>query len=136
MASPQRTPEYVTEEDYLAFDLASEFKNEYANGQIYMMAGASPLHSDICTNLMLDIGNQLDRQKCRITQSDMRIKIHRKNAYRYPDIVVTCGERQYAENAKPLTQINPTVLAEVLSNPAGAHPFKSPKEERCLMCAP
>ncbi|MGB1288256.1 MAG: hypothetical protein ACPG7F_17090 [Aggregatilineales bacterium] len=47
-------PQYITEEDYLAFDLASEFKNEYANGQIYMMAGASPTHSAIGCTLSLD----------------------------------------------------------------------------------
>jgi Uma2 family endonuclease len=38
-------------EEYLALERESEERHEYLNGQIYVMAGESPEHGAICTNI-------------------------------------------------------------------------------------
>ena len=42
-----------TVEDYLALERASEERHEYLDGQLYAMAGESPEHGTICTNLTM-----------------------------------------------------------------------------------
>ena len=40
-----------TVEEYLAFERASDERHEYLDGLIYAMAGESPNHGRLCTNL-------------------------------------------------------------------------------------
>ncbi|MCI0391239.1 MAG: Uma2 family endonuclease [Acidobacteria bacterium] len=49
MALPHKA-HYYTPEEYLAFERAAETKHEYLDGQIFAMAGGSPLHNQICFN--------------------------------------------------------------------------------------
>ncbi|MGB1286135.1 MAG: Uma2 family endonuclease [Aggregatilineales bacterium] len=114
---PQPEVTTMTEAEYLAFDAENDFKSEYAGGQIYMMAGASNTHIDITGNIFGYLFSQLLNSSCRIAQSEMRIQIKKKSktAYRYPDVVVVCGERNLVKDMKLATLTNPTVLFEVLS---------------------
>ena len=41
-----------------------ETRNEYYNGEIFAMAGASREHNLIAGNLLRDIGNQLEDRPC------------------------------------------------------------------------
>ena len=109
----------MTETEYLAFDADSDFRVEYADGQVYMMAGASNNHILITGNIFGYLFNQLLDSNCRIVQSEMRLKIQKKNkksVYRYPDVMVTCGKPNYIEDAPAATLTNPTILFEVLSS--------------------
>ena len=45
----------------------------------------------------------------------MRVQIATKGAYRYPDIVIYCGEPEFADDQFD-TLLNPIVLVEVLSD--------------------
>src|SRR5262249_31907172 len=51
--SLQPIQELCTEEDYLALERASEERHEYLDGRLYAMAGESPGHDTICTNLTM-----------------------------------------------------------------------------------
>ncbi len=111
-----RKDEYVSPENYLAFEREAPEKHEFVNGEIMAMAGASEMHNVIASNLFLEIGIKLKNTKCRAFASDMRVKSAnaKKSYYYYPDIVVTCGERKFEDGKKDVL-LNPTVIIEVLS---------------------
>ena len=58
MSLPKSEPLY-TEAEYLALERASEERHEFLDGLIYLMAGESPAHADICTNLVMVVASQL-----------------------------------------------------------------------------
>ena len=103
----------VTPEEYLAFEREAREKHEFINGEIRATAGASEKHNVISSNLFLEIGIRLKNTKCRAFASDMRVKAKKHN-YFYPDIVITCGERQFDDEKKDVL-VNPRVVIEILS---------------------
>lgn len=112
MGAAQLLPQYSLEE-YLAFEEESADKHEYWNGQIFAMAGASPVHNQICFTLAMMVGRQLVRS-CRGYSSDQKIRIEAADLNTYADLTIVCGEPQY--HAKHRTVLlNPRVIFEVLS---------------------
>ena len=109
----QRIP-FVTSEEYLDFDRQSEFRNEYVFGQIVAMAGASPNHSLISANTLIAIGARLDRSKCRIYDSGLRVCVDPQDVYAYPDLTVVCGQMLFS-GPRLETASNPKLVVEVLS---------------------
>jgi len=112
MASLPKT--YITPEEYLALDRKAEVKSEYYAGQIIAFAGASKQHNLIVANVLAGIHRQLVDRPCNVYPSDMRVRISKTGMYAYPDIVVTCGEEQFADENSDIL-LNPIVLIEVLS---------------------
>lgn len=112
-ALPQQ-PYYMTVKRYLAYDRDSDIKNEYADQKIFAMAGAKRRHNLVCTNIVRKYGNRISDNGCEIYQSDMRVQAANAKSYRYPDVVMVCGEAQFADSGQD-TLVNPTVLIEVLS---------------------
>jgi len=103
-----------TPQEYLALERKSETRNEYYNGEIFAMAGASREHNLIVANLLRDIGNQLEDRPCESYPSDMRVFIEATGLYTYPDVSVVCGEPRFQDREVD-TLLNPTVIVEVLS---------------------
>ncbi len=107
---------YVSPEEYLAFERESREKHEFIGGEIVAMAGASENHNVISSNLFGEMFIQLKKSKCRAFSSDMRVKAAnaKKTNYYYPDIVVTCGKREFDDEKRDVL-LNPQVVVEVLS---------------------
>ena len=103
-----------TPQEYLALERKSETRNEYYNGEIFAMAGASREHNLIVANLFRDIGNQLEDRPCESYPSHMRVSIEATGLYTYPDVSVVCGEPRFQDREVD-TLLNPTVIVEVLS---------------------
>lgn len=109
--------DYVSPEEYLAFEREAREKHEFINGEIVAMAGASENHNVIASNLFGELFIQLKNSECRAFASDMRVKAAKAKKttdYYYPDIVVTCGEREFDDEKKDVL-INPRAIIEVLS---------------------
>ncbi len=104
----------LTVEEYLRFEKESPEKHEYYQGEIFAMAGASPRHNVIFSNLFIDIGTQLKGNPCKPYGSDLRICIPENTLFTYPDISIICGEIIPSE-ADADTAILPVVLIEILS---------------------
>lgn len=106
--------DYVSPEEYLAFEREAREKHEFINGEIRAMAGASEKHNVIAGNLFGEVFIQLKNTKYRAFASDMRVKAFnaRKSDYYYPDIVVVCGERKF-EDGKRDVLLNPNVVIEI-----------------------
>lgn len=121
MASVHPQPLYTVTE-YLALERASEERNEYLDGVIYVMQGESGEHADISMNLAGSLGSQLKGKDCRARSKDTKVrsgplpklKHSTKGLYSYPDAVVICGEPQYLDEYRDVIT-NPQVIIEVLS---------------------
>lgn len=111
---PSHASTRMTAEEYLAFDRQSAHKNEYFNGEVFAMTGASRQHNLISLNIGAELRALLQQHPCEVYTSDMRVKISRTGLYTYPDVVVVCDEPVF-EDAEVDTLINPLVLVEVLS---------------------
>lgn len=105
---------YVTPEEYLAFERQAETKNEYVNGEIFALAGASRKHNLIAGNILGELRQQLKGRPCEVYPGEMRVKAPAARSYVYPDVVVVCDEPQFEDNYFD-TLLNPTLVVEVLS---------------------
>lgn len=103
----------LSPEEYLKLDRASTIRNEFYDGVMYAMSGGTYIHGLIMGNLQSDLSVAL-RGRCKVTQSDVRVRVSADGRYTYPDLVLICGEPLYADNRKD-SVINPTLLIEVLS---------------------
>lgn len=105
---------FLTEEEYLEFELKSEFKHEYFQGEIFAMTGVKREHARIVTNLSTALDNQLRGRNCNVYSESFRVNVPATGLYAYPDIVVTCGEEKLKENVFD-TLLTPILIIEVLS---------------------
>ena len=111
----QSEPNRFTEAEYLAIERVAPFKCEFYRGEMFAMAGGSPMHSLIAGNLIRVLGNRLQGRGCLTFTSDLRVKVEMTGLITYPDVSVVCGELRFAD-AEQDTLINPTLVAEVLSD--------------------
>ncbi len=105
---------HLTPEEYLAIERKAECKSEYFNGEMFAMAGASERHVLIVTNVVAELRGQLRRRPCTVYSTDLRVRVSPTGLYTYPDVVVVCGQAQFADDQKD-TLLNPTLIVEVLS---------------------
>ena len=100
--------------EYLALERAAEHRSEYFDGEVFAMAGASPRHVAIVSNVVGELHARLKGGPCRVFSSDLRLRVSATGLYTYPDVVVACGELRFDDELAD-TLLNPTVLFEVLS---------------------
>jgi Uma2 family endonuclease len=112
MSSQPKT--YITPEEYLAMERKAEYKSEYFNGEMFAMAGASERHVLIVTNVVAELRRQLKGRPCNVYSTDLRLRVSPTGLYTYPDVIVVCGQAQFADNQKDML-LNPTLIVEVLS---------------------
>ena len=104
---------YVSPEDYLAGEKVSPIKHEYRQGEIYAMAGAKKAHAIISLNAAILLRNHLRGSGCIPYVADVKVRIEAANCYYYPDVAVTCDERD--SNTDEDFIIYPRLIVEVLS---------------------
>ncbi|RKU21165.1 hypothetical protein C6499_22335 [Candidatus Poribacteria bacterium] len=105
---------YLTPEEYLTWERKQPFKNEYHNGQIIAMSGASRWHNGITVDIAVQLSNQLMGKECEVYISQMRVGTSPEVSYFYPDVIVVCGEPRFEDDTLD-TLLNPIVVVEVLS---------------------
>ncbi len=110
----------MSREAYLAMERASETRNEYLDGEIFAMTGASRAHNQIASNIVRALGNQLIDAPCTVFSSDMKVRIAEINKYAYPDIVAVCEDEQYEDEYGDVL-LNPRVIIEILSHSTEAY---------------
>ena len=103
-----------TPEEYLRLERASRTKNEYVDGLIFAMAGATFKHDNIAVNTLVLLQNQLRGGKCSVRSADFRIATSQQGPYFYPDLSVICGKPQFLDDSLDCA-LNPSVVVEVLS---------------------
>ncbi len=121
MAVPKSEFIYTIEE-YLAMERESEERHTYLDGYIFKMAGESPQHGTICSNLTATLVIQLRGTPCQVWSKDTKVRSgpapirprDRKGLFSYPDLLVVCGEPEFHDSHRDVL-INPKVVIEVLS---------------------
>src|SRR5260221_2468877 len=97
---------YMTVEQYLALDEATDARYEYLDGYVFMlrppsaiyddnaiidMAGGSNAHAALCLRMGSLLDQALTDGPCMAFTSDARMKLAARQ-YLYPDLTVACGE--------------------------------------------
>ncbi|MCI0540781.1 MAG: Uma2 family endonuclease [Verrucomicrobiales bacterium] len=104
---------YITVEEYLEGEKASEVRHEYFDGEVWAMAGASDEHELVAMNLAAILHAHLKGKPCRVFKDGMKLRLPMmgRDLFYYPDVMVVCdpadNQRYYRER--------PTLLIEVLS---------------------
>jgi Uma2 family endonuclease len=65
----------------LEFELASETRSEYRNGEIILMTGDTPEHNRISGNLYIALSLTLRRNPYEVFHVDQRLSIPSRNLY-------------------------------------------------------
>lgn len=103
----------LTVDEYLAGESRAERKHEFVDGVIYSMVGGSNAHAIIATNITGLLHAQLRGSRCRVFNSDAKVRIRRGSSTRfyYPDASVICTPNRPQDTFND----HPVVVIEVLS---------------------
>ena len=81
-------------------------ENEFVNGVIIAMGGASPEHCYIQSDLHFAVVSRLRGRTCRAFLSNQRVRIDETGLYAYPDMSVVCGKARFS-GERPACLLNP-----------------------------
>lgn len=105
---------FISPQEYLEIERASEEKHEYFDGHVYNISGASMNHAQITSNIFLRVGQFLEEKECDIYVNDLKVTNIHKDSYTYPDMLIVCGEKEFEDEQKDVL-LNPSVIIEILS---------------------
>jgi Uma2 family endonuclease len=108
----------LTPEEYFAWEEQQLERHELIDGRVYAMSGGSQNHSAIAINFVLLLRTHLRGASCRVFNSDLKVNILHTPNYVYPDLSVTCDNRD-RENTYFITY--PCLIVEVLSSTTEAY---------------
>jgi Uma2 family endonuclease len=118
-AQPLLKADYITPQEYIEMEIASDVKHEYFDGEVFAMAGATASHNRVAMSLSARLTMQLEATPCEPFGSDQRVKVEATGIRTYPDLSIACEPR--FENEKELDLLNPRVIFEVLSPGTAAY---------------
>ncbi|MEK0187803.1 Uma2 family endonuclease, partial [Microcoleus anatoxicus] len=100
----------MSPEEYLAWEPTQEERYEYWDGEVVAMSGGTRNHNRICINFFKLLDDRLNLPY-EIYILAVKLQGERGRNYFYPDVVVTCDDR---DNDPQLVQF-PSLIIEVLS---------------------
>jgi Uma2 family endonuclease len=112
MVAARDNTQRFTPEEYFAWEEQQLERHELIEGQVYAMTGGTVNHSQIAVKFISLLDNHLSGSGCKTLNSDCRVNIIESDNYTYPDLSVTCDERDKT-TAKYITY--PCLIIEVLS---------------------
>lgn len=89
-------------------------RHELHDGYVIAMAGGTATHSSVAVNLIGTIGDRL-QDKCKIFNSDLRVRVRRTLNYYYPDLTIVCQKPRFDPPDREVTLVNPQVIFEIIS---------------------
>jgi Uma2 family endonuclease len=118
MIADREQERYFTPEEYFVWEEQQLERHELIDGQVSGMSGGTQNHSAIKLNTGILIKTHLRGSKCSVFNSDLKVNILDTSNYTYPDLSVTCDDRD-RENALYITY--PCLIVEVLSDSTEAY---------------
>ncbi|OUL34442.1 hypothetical protein BV372_13630 [Nostoc sp. T09] len=104
-------PILMSAEEYLVWEPTQEQRYEYWDGEVVAMSGGTRNHNRVSANFFKLLDDALGDRSCEVYIVDVKVQVEPGQKYFYPDVVVTCDDR---ENAPQLVQF-PCLIVEVLS---------------------
>jgi Uma2 family endonuclease len=98
-------------EEYLAWESTQEIRHEYFNGEVIAMAGGTRNHNRVSFNFSKILDAALTDRQCEVYIADVKVQVEPSRKYFYPDVVVTCDQR----DRDPQLVMFPCLIIEVLS---------------------
>jgi len=105
---------YYTPEEYCQLEETAEYKNEYLDGEIIPMTGATTNHNLIAGNFYKNFPTKINNEDYWAFMSDVRLWMPIYRFYTYPDVMVIKGKPLY-EGKGTNTVTNALIIVEVLS---------------------
>jgi Uma2 family endonuclease len=105
-------PQSMTANEYLEWEPQQDIRYEFVGGHLQAMTGGTVPHNLITLNLYSALRSHLRNRSCRAFVSDVKLQINNAGLYRYPDVMVSCDERD--RDAIQFIRY-PTLIVEVLS---------------------
>ncbi|OIP75620.1 MAG: hypothetical protein AUK48_07200 [Oscillatoriales cyanobacterium CG2_30_44_21] len=102
----------MTYEEYIVWESTQEMRHEFWDGEVISMAGSSRKHNRISLNFSKVLDDALADRSCEVYINDVKVQIEPRRKYFYPDVVVTCDERDRGD--AQLVSF-PCLIIEVLS---------------------
>ena len=102
----------LTPEEYFIWEEQQLLRHEYLSGEVYAISGGTQNHGRIASNIIFILNGHLRGGGCQVGNSDCRVNIFETKDYVYPDVSVTCDERD--RTAIQAIQY-PCLIVEVLS---------------------
>lgn len=112
MIAAREQERYFTQEEYFVWEEQQLERHELIDGRVYAMSGGTKSHSAIAINFLLAIRSHLRGSQCQVFNSDLKVNILHTPNYIYPDLSVTCDDR---DREHPLYITYPCLIVEVLS---------------------
>ena len=101
----------MTEEEYIAYEMASEVRHEYINGKLIEMPGESTTNNEIALNIALLLKKQVKEKSWRLFRHDVKLKLPGGKVYFYPDLFIT----QEESSTTKFVVESALLVAEILS---------------------
>lgn len=108
----------LNREAYLAWEAEQPDKHEYLAGEVFAMVGVRREHALVAGTLHARLRAQLKGSRCQTFISDMKLFVAAADAFFYPDVMVTCDER---DRRADLAIEHPKLIVEVLSDSTAAY---------------
>jgi Uma2 family endonuclease len=101
----------MTADEYLAWEAGQQERHEYWDGEVVAMAGGTKKHNRVAINWVQRLNAAIGDRDCEVYINDVKVQVQANRKYFYPDVVVTCDERDQD------TQLvhYPCLIVEVLS---------------------
>jgi Uma2 family endonuclease len=102
---------HLSVEEYLEGEKTSPVRHEYIAGQVYALAGANRAHNRIALNLATCLSAHVGDGECGVFISDLKVRIEARDAFYYPDVVVSCDP----DDSEDYFLTRPCLIVEVTS---------------------
>lgn len=112
MSTARKVDQLMTLAQYEEWESRQTVRHEFYRGEVFSQADGTRRHSQIGSNSLRVIGNQLMGRDCIAHGSDMRISIEATGYQAYPDVSVVCPP---IEGSSDNVISNPVLIVEVLS---------------------
>ena len=101
----------MTVEEYFEWEEMQEERHEYWDGEVVAMAGTTKNHHRVARNFSNRLNTAFGDGPCEVFTADIRVRVEPRRKYFYPDVVVSCDDRDDED-----LYINyPCLIIEVLS---------------------
>jgi Uma2 family endonuclease len=110
----------MTPAEFLAWESEQSERHDFVGGEIFSMAGGTLEHSAGALAVAFALKTHLKGSSCRVSNSDVQVRVESEGEYVYPDISVTCSATDVADPAATFIA-EPRLIVEVLSPSAAAY---------------
>jgi Uma2 family endonuclease len=101
----------MTAAEYLEWESTQEERYEYWDGEVVAMSGGTRNHNRISGNFFRLLDEKLLNRSCDVYIADVKVQVEPGQKYFYPDVLVTCDDR---DDNQQFVQF-PCLIIEVLS---------------------